>query len=223
MGKLEVFNKLLHKKGDLLQCIFSTLIFQTLTTIVVFRYIYQNPKSNLNIFHENSIINILIFLFIQFALLYAMIAVDISFAMRFILFIVFSIVQGLLLGAGMVHMNRDVIMSALVSTLAIFVIFLGLGIFIVYLGIDLGWMGVYLLFGLLGLIIVNITNMIIKPGDTTSKYTTVFGMLLFSIFILYDTNNILLKYGESKIFCIRGALDYYLDIINLFTQAIDIN
>ena len=46
--------------------------------------------------------------------------------------------------------------------------------------------------------------------------------MLFSLFIMYDTNNILLRYS-GKNDCIRGALDYYLDILNLFTSYFDLN
>jgi FtsH-binding integral membrane protein len=123
----------------------------------------------------------------------------------------------------MVYVPKDIIMSALVSTVAIFATFLAVGMFIVYLGIDLGWMGIYLFLGLLGLIITRIVSSIMKPDEPRSKYSTIFGLLLFSVFILYDTNNILLKYSTTGVDCIRGALDYYLDLVNIFVQSVDSN
>lgn len=223
MGKLEVFNRLLSKKSSLLQCIFTTLIFQGLVTTVVFRHVYQNPDSYQSLLKKNTIMMIILFLIVQIALMIAMTTLDITFASRFILFIIFSVIEGLFLGASMVYVPKDIIMSALVSTIAIFVTFLVVGMLIVYLGIDLGWMGIYLFLGLLGLIITRIVSSIMNSNEPRSKYSVVFGLLLFSVFILYDTNNILLKYSTSSVDCIRGALDYYLDIINIFTQSIDSN
>jgi FtsH-binding integral membrane protein len=223
MGKLEVFNKLLIKKSSLLQCIFSTLIFQMLLTTLVFRHVHQNPTTYKNILEKNTVMVILLFFVIQIALIFSMTTMDITFASRFIIFIIFSIIEGLFLGASMVYVPKDIIMSALVSTVAIFATFLAVGMFIVYLGIDLGWMGIYLFLGLLGLIITRIVSSIMKPDEPRSKYSTIFGLLLFSVFILYDTNNILLKYSTTGVDCIRGALDYYLDLVNIFVQSVDSN
>ena len=224
MGKLEVFNKLLRKKSSLLQCIFSTLIFQLVLTTLVFRHVYQNPATYKNMLQKNTIMVVLLFLVVQIALIFAMTTMDITFAARFILFIIFSVIEGLFLGASMVYVPKDIILSALVSTVAIFATFLTVGMFIVYLGIDLGWMGIYLFLGLLGLIITRIVSSIMKPtAEPRSKYSTIFGLLLFSLFILYDTNNILLKYSTTGVDCIRGALDYYLDLVNIFVNSIDSN
>jgi FtsH-binding integral membrane protein len=49
----------------------------------------------------------------------------------------------------------------------------------------------------------------------TNSILTTIGIVLFSIYIIYDTNNILQKnyYGDF----ITASLDYYLDILNLFS------
>ena len=221
MGKLEVFNKLLKAKSPLLKCIFSTLIFQALLTTIVFRHVYQNPSQYSNMLKKNNILFIALFLIIQISLIAAMLGADISFSMRFILFVIFSVVEGLFLGASMVYVPKDIIMSALVSSIAIFATFLVIGLFIVYLGIDLGWMGVFLLLGLIGLIISRIASIYMQPSETREKAFVVIGMILFSGYILFDTNNILLKYKNSGVDCIRGALEYYMDIINLFVTFAD--
>ena len=64
---------------------------------------------------------------------------------------------------------------------------------------------------------------IFSPASTmVSKSIAVVTIILFSLFIMYDTNNILLKY-KGKADCIRGALDYYLDILNLFTSYLNMD
>jgi FtsH-binding integral membrane protein len=48
----------------------------------------------------------------------------------------------------------------------------------------------------------------------------IFGLTLFSVFIIYDTNQILQKdyYGDF----ITASMDYYLDIINIFVKLVNL-
>lgn len=222
MGRLQTFNKLLIKKTSLLKCIFTTLILQTLLTTIAFNHIYTNPKKYEELYKkESSIFYSLLFLVVSVTLVVAMVYMNISFNTRVLLFTIFSILEGVFLGSILRYVPREIIMSALVSTITIFSTFLAAGGLIVSMGIDITWMGIYLLFGLLGLIIYNIVSAFIKPSDGMSKSMTVFGIMLFSVYILFDTNNILLKYNNTGVDCILGALNYYLDIINIFIQSID--
>ena len=60
-------------------------------------------------------------------------------------------------------------------------------------------------------------------SSNISKILTVFTLFIFSIFILYDTNNILLRYENTGVDCIRGSLDYYLNLINVFSSMLNLN
>ena len=53
------------------------------------------------------------------------------------------------------------------------------------------------------------------------RYLTAIGLILFSVYIVYDTNTILQKdyYGDY----ITASLDYYLDIINIFVRLLNYN
>ena len=53
------------------------------------------------------------------------------------------------------------------------------------------------------------------------RYLTAIGLVLFSVYIVYDTNTILQKdyYGDF----ITASLDYYLDIINIFVRLLNYN
>jgi FtsH-binding integral membrane protein len=55
--------------------------------------------------------------------------------------------------------------------------------------------------------------------STFVKGILVFGLGLFSVFIVYDTNQILQKdyYGDF----ITASMDYYLDIINIFIKLVN--
>lgn len=69
------------------------------------------------------------------------------------------------------------------------------------------WIGIFLL---IGAMVVNlffhsmIGNTVISMG----------GVILFSMFILYDTQNIMKRYSEDEY--IMGAIDLFLDFLNLF-------
>ena len=56
------------------------------------------------------------------------------------------------------------------------------------------------------------------PEPAIVRYLTGFGLILFSIYIVYDTNRILQKdyFGDF----VTASLDYYLDIINIFIRLL---
>ena len=128
--------------------------------------------------------------------------------------------EGFFLGFVTKYISKEIIYSALSSTLAIFSTFLVIGFMVVYFGYDLSWLGVFLFIALLGIIIYQIVLFFLPPSQTQMRFVVTFVLILFSIFILYDTNNILLKYKNNDVDCIRGALDYYLDIINIFVYSL---
>jgi FtsH-binding integral membrane protein len=66
---------------------------------------------------------------------------------------------------------------------------------------------------------MRIINLFI-PSQSTFKYLSVFTIFLFSVFIIYDTN-IILQRDYSGDF-ITASIDYYLDILNIFINLINI-
>ena len=217
--KLEIFQKLLYKKHDLVKCIFSTLIFQTTITMLV--VIYSNSLQINQLFKHSLFSTFIILLLLNIVLIVAMTKQNIAFSTRFIIFILFSILQGIIISISTMYIKKEIIISAMLSTISIFTIFLVAGMLLVYYNINLSWMNVYLIIALLGLLIWIIISSIspLKNNGRTGIMTA--GLILFSIFILYDTNRILLKYNNINIDCIRGALDYYLDILNIFSFSLD--
>ena len=57
--------------------------------------------------------------------------------------------------------------------------------------------------------------------STTRKTLSYIGLGLFSLFVVYDTSQILSRdyYGDF----ITASLDYYLDIFNLFSNFLNTN
>ena len=89
---------------------------------------------------------------------------------------------------------------------------------------DLGPMGTFLLMGLIGLIVASIANIFIA-SSALAFAVSVIGVLIFAGLTAYDTQNIKNTYIEHAVHgdsewlgkaAIMGALNLYLDFINLF-------
>lgn len=217
MLNLVSFNKLLKKKQQLLKCVFSSLIFQLgLTAFIVF-YLQEN-STILNTIKSNYLYSIALFL-IGLFIIFILSSDKLSFNTKFMFFMFFGIIQGILLGSFKQYFPEDAVKSALISTITIFIMFLCIGFTIVYFNYDITWMGIYLLLALLALLVYRISLIFIPVEYNLKKIMFVISILLFSIFIIYDTNVLLLK-GKNKD-CISFAMDYYLDILNIFSSFLN--
>ena len=152
--------------------------------------------------------------------------------LKFILFSILSVIIALFLTAVTSRVSQEIVNQALASTIGIFI---SLSIFAMALssfGIHLGWMGVYLMAALIGLLVVSIVfilyNMFNKPNTENErsnnkqfhKILVVIGMVLFSLFVIYDTNMVLQRdYVGGPI---DAAEDFYLTFVNLFTRTLSL-
>jgi FtsH-binding integral membrane protein len=139
--------------------------------------------------------------------------------LKFILFSLFSIVFGVILGYNKSGVDPNIVKSALVGTASIFVTMFAFGLALIASGIKLGFkFGAGLLFALLLLVIVTIVQFFIAKSSLLKKILVIGSLLIFSLYIMYDTNNILQRnyYGDF----ITASLDYYLDIINIFSGLV---
>ena len=217
MNKLETFNKLINKKSPLLKCIFKTLILQLMVLSLTVYILRDNQYFNDKIKNIGMFSFILMFI-VSIVLIISMMAIHTKFINKLIIFMIFGIIQGIFLAIVTKNLSNEIINSAILSTFTIFISFLIMGTILVYFNIDLSPLGIILFFTLLGLIIYKIIYMFQKTSSNKERNISLFTIFLFSIFILYDTNRILLKYENSNDNCIRGSLDYYLDILNIFVN-----
>lgn len=221
-NRLRKFSSLLRQKKDLMGCIFLTLIFQLVISVLTMKY--DQKQNLLGNFMKTDKYFTQIGLIISFIAIFYGIHTTQSFLSKQLLFGLLSIIMGLLLSA-MIHIINDpkLVESAAISTLINFGLMFILGLVIVYFGYDLSWLGILLFVGLFILIAVQIIGMFSPQSDETHKMIAYVSVVIFSLYILYDTNKILLKYqNKNKSDCIMGAIDYYLDIINLFEDYLSI-
>jgi FtsH-binding integral membrane protein len=80
------------------------------------------------------------------------------------------------------------------------------------MGYNLNVLGFILFFALIALIFARL----LSPGK--KKYTKI-GMLIFALFVVYDTNQILQRNYAGNF--VNASLDYFTDILNLLIYAAD--
>ena len=208
--KMNKMLDILFQKKELLVMIFANLIVQLGITYYVFL------KTDANEMKGISKILLVISLFV---LLYFIVFFPMPSWMKFILFTVFSFVQGKFLASIKTEVNQKMIQTAIVGALSIFAFMFAFGLGLLTIGISLtSRFGMFLFWSLLFLILFEIVSIFSGASSMMQKGFSFFGLILFSIYIVYDTNTILQRnyYGDF----ITASMDYYLDIINIFLDLL---
>ena len=137
-----------------------------------------------------------------------------------IAFIAYSFLTGLTFSVIFVAYQLGSILLVFLITSLLFAIFAIIGAFT---KIDLTKWGTYLIMGLFGIILASIINIFV--GNTTADLIiSIIGVVIFVIFIAYDMQKIKRMsevYDEDKL-AIAGALELYLDFINLFLRLLNL-
>ena len=214
LNKKVDFFKLLNEKKSFLAKTFGNLIFQLLVTFIIAFNIKSPDLLENNLYFWGLIIT-------TFIIIFLLAMVSMPPIMKFILFTIFSICWGLLLSKIKEQTSPEIIKSALLGVISIFIAMFTVGLLITSMGITMSpRFGFILLVALILLIIVSIVSMFMKSYDTYHKAISVFALVLFSIFIIYDTNTILQRNYLGDF--ITASIDYYLDILNIFINLINI-
>jgi len=191
----------LQTKAPLMSAVFANLIFQGLVTYQSAKTVIDSPSYS-DYMARNTLFNLLLLLGLFLVLVFA----KLSLPFKFGLFTMISILMGAYLSP------QANIKEALLEVVTIFIGMFILGLLSVQFGFDLRPLGILLFFGLLALILARLFS----PGE--KKYAKI-GSLLFALFVVFDTNNILKKnYGGDFI---DASLDYFLDILNLLQYRMD--
>ena len=194
---------------------FFILIFANLITQLGITY-YIMERS------DKNALNFWVLFGIQLIIIFVLTLVPMPSWMKFILFCVFSYTFGLVLANLKSKCDPTMIKSAIIGTISIFGVMMAFGAFLILSGIKLGiQFGLALLFALLLLIIVRIVYIFIPSSSGMKRNITIFSLMLFSVYIMYDTNRILQRnyFGDF----ITASLDYYLDILNIFVNMLSYN
>ena len=142
---------------------------------------------------------------------------------RLIIMTCFSIATGILFSTLTKVKTTHAIQTAVLGSVVIFVCMFVFGLTLYAFGISLdSRIGIILLLILIGLILARFVQIFFyNRSQTYNKYVTWIALVLFSGFIIYDTNRIL-QPDYNRDF-VMASMDYYLDIINLFVNMLGRN
>lgn len=138
-----------------------------------------------------------------------------------VLFCLYSFLTGLTFSSIFVVYNLMSIMYIFGITSIIFLILALIGH---YTNIDLTKIGVYLFMALLGIIICSIINIFVG-SETFNLTITIIGLIIFIIYVAYDIQVIkrnLYQIENEDNLAIYGALELYLDFINIFLKLLQL-
>lgn len=158
---------------------------------------------------------------IQLIIIWLLILVPMPPIVKFLIFGIFSWTFGIALSHLKDKYDPALINIAIQGALSIFALMFAFSIALAGFNIYLGYQfGVFLFWALLALVIAKLVNMLGPQLSIARKTLSYIGLGLFSLFVVYDTSQILSRdyYGDF----ITASLDYYLDILNLFTNFLNI-
>jgi FtsH-binding integral membrane protein len=202
---------ILNNNGSLLTKTFINLIFQlSITALTV--YLLRN--------REVSGFVMIISFILLFVIMFPILISNLPIIYKLILFIIFSIGFGITL-SPVNKVNKEVLTASVIGTISIFITFFIMGLIITSYGYNISWLGGILLISLFILIITGLISMICGVSTLSHKVYLYFGLLVFSLYVLFDTNQILSDSTYKKDF-ISASMGYYLDVINIFIKLVSI-
>jgi FtsH-binding integral membrane protein len=209
----EKFFYLMEKKEEFMLLVFSNLIFQIGVTF----YFMEKTSITFNIFGKFAVYALLI------GLLLIVVMIPFHPTIKFIFFTLFSILMGIILSFLKKIVNHEFLKRTIIILASFFIVFFLIGAVILLLGIKLSFhVGIILFYLLLVLIIFDhLSYLFTSSSSIFIKIIGVFGVIISSIYIVYDTNQILQKDYEGDF--ITASLSYYIDIfyfVNFITVGL---
>jgi FtsH-binding integral membrane protein len=201
--------RLMYEKKEFLILVFANLIAQLGITY----YVMVRTNTDVSIWP----------LFIaQLIIIFVMTLVPMPEFVKFLLFCLFSYIFGLMLSGLKKKYSPEMMNIAIQGALSVFGVMLAAGVALIAGGINLGYkFGAMLFWALLALIVARLVFVLGAKMDQAHKILSFIGIILFAVYVIYDTNIILQRnyYGDF----ITASMDYYLDILNLFTNFLGSN
>ena len=199
--------KRMYEKRNFLVLVFTNLLAQLGIT-----YYIMNNTNNLDI----SIIPLFL---AQILIIIIIVAVPMPEFMKFALFCLFSYTFGLMLSRYKNKIDPLTINTAIQGAMSVFGVMLATGVALSAGGIHLGAkFGSFLFWSLLLLIIFRLIFVLGAKMSQAHKVLSFIGIMLFSLYVVYDTNIILQRNYNGGF--ISASMDYYLDIVNLFSSIL---
>ena len=216
--------KLLYEKKGFFSLILVTLVIQLYITYYISEnFDIEENKNKITNNHPPFSIdtNLIVAMLVLIFLTVILVSVPMPSWLKFIVFSLFSTVFGVILAYRKSRYDPNTIKTAFLGTISIFVSMFAFGVALIASNIQLSAnFGLLLLYSLMLLIMISIAQFLTQ-SSLFYKFVVVCSLMLFSVYIVYDTNIILQRnYGGDFI---QASLGYYIDIINIFTDLLSIS
>ncbi|ORY31593.1 inhibitor of apoptosis-promoting Bax1-domain-containing protein [Naematelia encephala] len=129
----------------------------------------------------------------------------------------FTIFEAMMVGLVTSYYDSRIVLQALFITLGVFT---GLTLFTFQTKFDFSSFGPFLFAGIMGLLTASLVQIFLPFNQNVDFAIAAFSVLLFSGFVLYDTQQIMKRLSVDE--AILGALTLYLDFLNLFLSILRI-
>eukprot|EP00243_Klebsormidium_subtile_P004766 TRINITY_DN18916_c0_g1_i1.p1 TRINITY_DN18916_c0_g1~~TRINITY_DN18916_c0_g1_i1.p1 ORF type:complete len:252 (-),score=48.27 TRINITY_DN18916_c0_g1_i1:201-956(-) len=126
----------------------------------------------------------------------------------------------LMVGTTCTFYSGALVLEALVLTGAVVLGLTAYTFYAVKKGADFGYLGPMLFSSLMVLIMWGFIQIFFAPGPIGYFIYSLVGALLFSLYIVYDTDNLIKRYSYDEY--VWASVGLYLDIINLFLRLLQI-
>lgn len=208
----------IRNKAPFMAKVFALLIIQLAITFFVMEKMAKNDTF-LAFAKKYPIFPWFIFLF-PFVVILALAFLPLPMYGKLVLFTLFSICFGFLLSISRRMLSPELMRMVLVITMGIFVSMFIVGMLLAGLGYDLFWLGAILFVLLLIALIAGIVMLFTHPEEKTIRTRAILVVILFSVYIIYDTNQIIMRdyLGDY----VTAGIDYYLDFLNVFVHLIEV-
>ncbi|WWD19865.1 hypothetical protein CI109_104332 [Kwoniella shandongensis] len=129
----------------------------------------------------------------------------------------FTIFESMMIGTITSYYDSAIVLQALFITLGVFA---GLTLFTFQTKFDFASFAPFLFVGIWGLLTASLVQLFLPFNANVDLGIACFSTLLFSGFVLYDTQQIMKRLSVDE--AILGALTLYLDFLNLFLSILRI-
>ncbi|KAG6521876.1 hypothetical protein ZIOFF_019009 [Zingiber officinale] len=131
----------------------------------------------------------------------------------------FTLCLSLSIGVACANTEGKIVLEALILTSAVVSSLTGYTFWASRKGKDFSYIGPFLFSGLIILLVTSTIQIFFPLGTTSSAIIGGFGALVFSGFIIYDTEELIKRYTYDEY--IWASVNLYLDILNLFITILN--
>ena len=207
--------------NKILPSVFGWMFIGLLITFITGYFVSMNPNMLLNLFTTWGLIILLVIEIGLVVFLSARIH-KMSPTTAKICFLLYSFVTGLSFSVYFVAFELNSLILVFLITAIVFAIFAVVGM---TLKLDLTKLGTYLMMALLAILICMIVNIFLN-NSTFDLIISIIGVLIFIGYTAYDVQKIMRMSDMNMLpeenLAIYGALDLYLDFINLFVHLLQL-